>query len=161
MLEPGDIVIAYDPGVTTGLCVARVIASRVPGSLEVLESREVLWDEAFLEWKTLHKYRRRLRAVVIEEFVMYSSKADDLIGSSFPACEMIGVLRAQAHRVGVLDLVVKQLAVYRTAVRVLPEHAPKLGSSPHRKDAYQHARYYILGEARKQAKSDRAKSKTT
>jgi hypothetical protein len=142
-LEPGDIVASFDPGESTGVCVARY-------NPQVVLRLEVLYSDVFpmarvdvLSLSLLRKWSPRV--VVMERFVLYEDKAESQIGSQFPSVEVIGVLRAWCC---VLKIpTIRQPAVVLARTGIPSEHRGLLKSpdeGEHARDAYGHARYFIL-----------------
>lgn len=155
-LKAGDVLIAIDPGYTTGVCVVKYIGKPTPYDFEILESFEIPWASRFLDVSGLLNRRKdALRRLIVEDFVLYENKAQDLIGHGFPSPEFRGVVKTYAFEMGLLHLWMDQLAAVRKSVRVLEEHRPLLAPGQHCLDAYQHARYCIaveINSARTKAK---------
>ncbi len=142
--EP-EFVIAFDPGKTTGVCVARVF----PDRFEPYRAYEIKWGDRL--GQTLDDLKRGAhtpwKAVIIEDFKLYPSKAKAQSRSGMPSSLMIGAIQAFCY---VLDLSppVLQSPSIKARSLILPEHRELLGTSAHVKDAYKHLRYWFMTEYR-------------
>lgn len=86
----------------------------------------------------------RLDAVVYERFrLSYKPELQaDQAGSEMPSSQVIGMIKSAAQRAGVLTKLVVQAPSDRRSMLIPPLHLLRL-SSPHTRDAYMHARYYV------------------
>jgi hypothetical protein len=137
-LTEGMIIDAYDPGVTTGFCR---LMFRGGNKYDLVISQEIPWDRR-------HHYVAQLmeampHIIVVESFRLYSGSAKHLINDTFPSCEMIGAITHAAFRHGI-PVLAQQAADIKGKVTVQEQHAEQVGTSPHRQDAYCHARMFIL-----------------
>lgn len=105
------------------------------------QSLEFSWGERFLvaEWVD----SMNPDVIIMESFRLYAHEAQNLIGSDFPSCQVIGMVEARLFEMHKLGKLVYQPAYNTKGVIVLPEHTSKVGGSEHRKDAYKHLRYYV------------------
>jgi hypothetical protein len=133
----GQIIIAVDPGYTTGIVVGKVTG---PRDFFVIEAAEYDWEGRFRIGDLLDRYRPSV--VVVENFRLYAHSARNQINSPFPSARVIGVVDTFCWERGIE--VVMQMPAMRSSVTVLDEHKPILEGSPHTADAYRHLRYYIL-----------------
>jgi hypothetical protein len=141
ILQPDDIVISVDPGGTTGIFVAKYRPD-LPSRFEPLYSSVIGFaDVEIVLLRLLKKWRPAL--VVVELFVLYEEKAEDLVGHKFPSVEVIGILRAYCYLMSVP--MKRQPASSMSRVEIEEEHTPLVHDSEHARDAYKHARYFILG----------------
>lgn len=146
------IVVAIDPGFTTGVAVATGVK---PDSRDFTldDSYEVEWDKRFSRFHDLLSQLSRcsepVGAIVLERFVLYPNEAHNLGYSDFPSVQIIGIVGAYAHVWGLSDHIVMQTASQRKSVQILDEHYHTLRDqrSKHIRDAYQHLRYYIVMQA--------------
>ncbi len=143
-LQSGDIVVGFDPGLSTGMCVARFFP-QLPLRFEILRSDVLMWDTIEAATKhTLEPKAHQPRIAIVERFTLYRHKAQDQIGSSFPSAEVIGIIRTWCFLFG-LEMV-RQPASVLERVGIPAEHAPQIMRSPHARDAYGHVRYFILDD---------------
>lgn len=152
-LKPGSIILAFDPGLTTGFCAIRYTARKGQYDFDVLLCQEIPWGERieavsriFDLFAPMDQPSHDIDRLVIEDFVLYAHKARDMVGHRFWSSEMIGVISTLAFQHKVLDRMVLQMASNRKGAKVLEEHTKFVGASPHKTDAYQHARYTLLVE---------------
>ena len=144
-------VIGIDPGQTTGYVDIHLNGS----SWQVVDAQEITWDERFrlgpllagtpsdnIVGPPLPDY------VVVEQFTLYAHKAQEQIGSHFPSARVIGTLEAYMYDAGIIDRLIFQPASVRSLVKIMPAHEAILTGSPHKRDAYQHARYFLVTHLR-------------
>lgn len=133
-------IVALDPGLTTGICVAHWESGR---EFTLLQTGVIEWENRFkvIDF-VLQSHKPSF--IVVESFRLYSHKAREQIGSDFPSAQFIGTLQAYAYEHGLLDNIRLQPANVRSSVRVLDEHKRMVGASPHVNDAYRHLRYFII-----------------
>lgn len=142
---PGNrgIVMSWDPGGTTGVCVAEW-SPRIQGTFRVIYNSVVLWPSRLARIRELiDEYVPE--TTVVESFKLYEHKAQDQIGSNFPSSQVIGIIEAYLYMTG-LNLPVYQSASLicgKPPVLILAEHNALLHHSEHGRDAYKHARYWI------------------
>lgn len=148
-----DIVLAIDPGETTGYVVIRYdgmtandtdrhVGRQVQGGRQftVLVAGQYEWDQRF-------RIQQRIQDadhIVMESFRLYAHKAQEQINNTFPSVETIGIVTAFAYLEAKLGAIVMQPASMRTNVDVLNEHKGYVQAHVHAHDAYQHGRIYIL-----------------
>ena len=136
-------IFAYDPGQTTGYC--QTVVQDDGFSFEVKECREIAWDEALPIIGNLFTWVRKESIVVVESFHLFPHKAKSQIGSGFPSVRIIGVIETYAYMMGIPPKDIKYQAPSDISrVEVLPEHVKMVAGSPHKIDAYKHARLYFL-----------------
>lgn len=145
------MLMAFDPGYTTGVCVARGV--RYPfREFTVTQSLELKWEDRFnISW-ALRAARlqedqggEQLDAIIIEDFRLNPNLASEQSYSNFPSCQVIGAIGAFAFMYGFLDRIVMQPPSNRKSVQILPVHAPQLlKGSEHAADAYRHLRYFVV-----------------
>lgn len=145
-LLPGDFLISVDPGKTTGLCVGRYTGAPSRFDFDLVGAYEVPWDDRFFFKHVLANTMQAgpLFRVIVEKFVLYEAKKNDLVYDDMPSSMFTGMVHAYLHEADALNLLVYQLAAWRVGTEVLPVHKKALGSSPHITDAYKHLRYYIV-----------------
>lgn len=137
------IVIAFDPGGTTGYCVGEY-HTEVIGLFAVRESGAIGWSSVCSRiYELLSAWRPAV--IVTERFVLYKHKASDQIGSDFPSSQVIGIIKAYSSSLGLPAQIFQNASVAngKPQVRILPEHEPLLQTSEHARDAYRHLRYWI------------------
>lgn len=137
-LEIGQLVGAFDPGVTTGYAEGIYVGS---GKFELNATFEITWDKRF---EHIQHLVPRLDWIVYERFALYKSHASEMVNNEFPSVQVIGSIQLAAYLAKKLDCVYVQPAHERKNVAVLPVDLPKVKGSQHRIDAYQHLRYFCL-----------------
>lgn len=141
-----NIVIAIDPGLTTGI----VVASNIVGDkFDIHHSVAMLWPDRFnlqyLFQSLLEQHT--IEAVVIERFALFPSKALAQSYSDFPSVQIIALCEAYLHQLDMLDKIVMQSPDQRKRVAFEKQHYPQVRATLHQRDAYQHLRYYIVTQA--------------
>lgn len=131
-------IIAIDPGGTTGYVEVEASSD----NFTLTKVTEISWSRRF-SLKEHLLLGPPPKAVVVESFRLYASKAEDQINSEFPSVRIIGALEAFLFDLGWIDRLVFQPASIRSRVKILDEHR-EVRKSPHTHDAYQHARYYFV-----------------
>jgi len=145
-------VIAFDPGVTTGVCIATPTDVTLEGIQDfTCRCLEVEWEQRFEDLTALLKDLDPATTIIVcESFRLYpeAAKGQAQIRSDFPSVQVIGLIQAFAHMGGFSPVVFQQPAM-RKSVRILKWHVPIVGRSLHQQDAYRHARYYIVTNLRR------------
>jgi len=143
------ILMAFDPGKTTGVCVADVSAD----NFQVTDCFEILWSHRFAITKALISgtyYNARVPRlpdfVVAESFRLRQGKALSQTGSDFPSVQVIAIIQTYLYMYARAEngheLLKLQDPHMRVKVKVMNEDKSWVLGSPHRKDAYQHARLF-------------------
>jgi hypothetical protein len=133
------IVIAFDPGVTTGWCAFETNPER--------EAKPLAYGQVkFLELISYLETHEQLPApdvVIIESFQLLSHKAQKLIGSKFETIQAIGICKSYAQRHGARIVeqppTIKNIAQKWTGVKPPSNHAES-----HWIDAFNHGKYYMI-----------------
>lgn len=141
------IVIAFDPGETTGYAAAEVdfSGSGVP-TFNLLEATEI---KTYYELDAVFTRKIDLfgDVVIVEAFNLFPTKAKAQIGSTFPAAEMIGTIRYIMHMHHCEGQLVMQTPHQKERItdQMLRDHImAHLHSSPHVRDALRHIVFYAL-----------------
>lgn len=136
-LAKGISIIAFDPGVTTG-----VFRLNKNGSWSV---KEIMHDDLIkiLAWGRSDS-RLKADVWVIERFSLYANKAASKTRSTFPECEVIGLLKALAIRLEIETVVLQNASEAKGLVdnERLKAYGWKLPTT-HIKDAARHAVYFL------------------
>ncbi len=133
------MVLGIDPGYTTGTCLLDLHGN---GEIEVLEAHQYEWSVRF----QIIPLVERLVAtgtrvtIVVESFRLYPHKAQQLVGDDFPSVRVIGMVEAACWKANFAQLTF-QTASQIQRVQVLHDLPIK---SEHVRDAYRHARYFIV-----------------
>ena len=140
-------IVAVDPGQTTGW--AEGTYNPVTREWAFRDAIEIAWEDRFLMRLLLASSNAGEPLlppthIVCEQFTLYKNKAQDQVGSHFPSVRVIGTLEAYLDELGILCDLKFQGASVRDRVAILPEHYDKLKGSEHKKDAYQHLRYFCV-----------------
>jgi len=145
-------VLAIDPGGTTGVVLAEMKPKDPNGfwDFDVVWAEEVLWEDRINELREIFCSVSDLdiKAVIVETFQLYAHAARSQINSTFPAVQVIGVVQVLAEEFGLTSKLVWQQPSARSRVRVLPHHKDAVKLSDHKRDAYRHARYWIVRNAK-------------
>lgn len=139
------IIIAFDPGETTGVAVGQHTGGR---DFDLIESWEIPWERRTTVHDALEEFRPNF--IVVESFRLYAHKARQQIGSHFPSVRVIGMIELSAHLWGLGELffqtpsLISQVKIPREL-----EVENTFSGSEHRKDAYKHLRYFVLSKGPK------------
>jgi hypothetical protein len=149
-LERDTVIISWDPGVTTGLVIVRYIGGT---NFDVLRAEEVKWADRFSTSRnTIASYSQMTPRpiIVCESFYLRADEASNQVGSDFPSCQLIGIIECWCYEFSLGDRFYKQNPDVKSRTGILERHY-NLVKSPrdHMKDAYQHARYFIVHEVSK------------
>jgi hypothetical protein len=131
-------ILAVDPGLTTGLAYGVHQGGR---DFLFTRSEEMKWDDRFDLYRLLQEWCPSI--IVCESFRLYAHKSKQQIGSEFPSVRIIGILELSAHLLALPEPVFQPPSI-RQNVRIPDEHLPRVQGSEHRKDSYQHLRYFVL-----------------
>lgn len=136
------IVIGFDPGETTGVCVLQ----QQDGDAKPVQYANVKFLDLMPwldQWPTPE-------LIIVEDFQLLPHKAQKLAGSRFETIQAIGIIKAYAHRAGapvhMQSPQIKSIAENWTQVP-----APKNHAEGHWVDGFNHAMYYLISQ--KMAKS--------
>jgi hypothetical protein len=133
---------AFDPGETTGYCIIDIQDDGK--DFVVHRCGEIEWDVRFanLEYIFLED---NPRIIVIEQFRLYPHKAKSQIGSIFPSVRVIGIIETICY----LEKISEEKIHFQGAgdivkTMVLDRDVKLVAGSPHKIDAYRHARLHFL-----------------
>lgn len=142
------LIIAFDPGLTSGVCIAQHTSGK---QFKVVNSLEIAWNDRFKIFNLLYSNRTKITAIVIEEFRLFANKTtlNSQINSEMPSSRIIGIIELSAALCKLTSCITFQTPAERKNVSVLPEHVSHLVRSRHTIDAYLHLRYYVLTTYRK------------
>lgn len=136
-------VYAFDPGTTTGF--ASIDVAEDGKSFVLVRCEEIPWTDRLSDLRNLFSDVPAHIHIVVESFRLFPHKARAQIGSQFPSVRMIGAIEATVHMYGLkVDNIVFQEPGDIARVKVLEEHVTVVAGSPHKIDAYRHARLYFL-----------------
>lgn len=131
--------IGIDPGQTTGY----VEAFRSDDGLEILEAKEIGWEERFslipLIGAKVVSDPLVSTILVVESFVLFDHEFRHQVGSHFPSVRVIGIVEAAAWLANPRPEIIFQSASLKQRVQIVHD-LPK--GSEHVRDAYRHIRYY-------------------
>lgn len=120
-------ILAFDPGETTGWCFVADNGEYIAGDAPLWEGIDELIEN--LPTNSI---------VTIERFSLYAGKQEAQTNSTFPACEVIGVIKYLCNLYKVEYVI--QGASVKTYFQKRITYAEKM--SQHAKDAIMHAFYY-------------------
>lgn len=139
-------VVAFDPGRTTGMCVASDINFKT-STFDIPENREIIWSDRYKIFDILAAIhlKHNIIAIVIEKFILYPSAQlkGSLTFDDFPSTHITGMIDYAAHDLALHNKIYFQTAAQRKNVQIVPEHYDLLRKSKHCRDAYMHVRYFI------------------
>ena len=154
-------VVGIDPGKTTGIAVLRRIDFDLEENkwgIKVVLAGDIAWEDRFdAVMPYLNAALTQLKKgvptwVVYEQFRLRPSYTA-VQEKEVPAVEATGILLHQLHMLGFPEEnIISQPAASRKSVRLLPGHS-KLMTSQHSRDAYAHARYFIVTRSNKEVKA--------
>ena len=134
------IIVAFDPGKTTGVVRARLTGAR---SYSLVDAFQVAWEDRFTVIRnTLLDQKYPPEMVVVEDFRLYPHAAVHLINNSFPAVRVIGIIEAYCYEA--MIAVDFQTPSMRKSTIVPDEDRAAVRSLKHSLDAYLHLRYWVL-----------------
>jgi hypothetical protein len=137
-------IFAFDPGQTTGVALAHVTEDGK--SFTLVKCEDILWEDRFTSIHGLFKSEGAGHVhIVVENFRLFPHKAKEQIGSEFPSAKVIGTIEALCY-VNMMEPgnIVFQVPSDIAKVKVLEDDIPSVAGSPHKVDAYRHARLYFL-----------------
>jgi hypothetical protein len=146
VLKVNDMIVGFDPGVTTGVCVVQYLGGL--DAFALTSVAEIPWSARFSAVQAVLAHADH---IVVESFRLYASRAQDQINNSFPSAQVIGIIDTWAWMYNKYEKIVEQPASDIGRTVVLPQHLAAIGTgSEHKKDAYKHvrrfiSRYYKLG----------------
>lgn len=168
MSNNNGLLISFDPGGTTGYVVFDNIDYTVR-TYNLLEWGVFAWDvedydrmiktcrikqgDGVIAWPCRHNVKAVLRAygprltrIVIEDFRLDRSKAQDQAGSGMPSSMMIERITVECEHLGLDHLIRMQMPSLRHNARMqnAPAEHHKACRIDHIRAAYLHARYYVL-----------------
>jgi hypothetical protein len=155
--QGGAIVIGVDPGKTTGLAIVEALGSvpfaspagrviQVRWGMQILDASDVPWNDRFVITDIIAAWFKQVGNVwvVCEAFNLYAHAAQSQINSDFPSVQIIGMLQAEMHRLNRYDRLIMQPASTRKPIQIKGEYKQPLQGLHHAKDAFKHARYFII-----------------
>lgn len=149
-----SLVVAIDPGKTTGFCVLSCPAGVIdPNTYDVYQASEVEWSNRFFFRTFFSLYHDSIKAIVIERFKLFRNPKtmEAQINSEFPSVRIIGIVEAYAELFNLGNKIIFQEPNDRKSAQIPRIHHAALGHSDHVRDAYRHGRYWILMHRSKQA----------
>lgn len=138
LLKTGHRIVAFDPGVTSGLAIGTY---EQDGKFKLVRCAEIAWEERFqaildavvgADW------------IVYERFALYKTHAQEMINNEFPSVQFIGAIQMAAYQSGKLDRIYTQAAHERKNVEILTLDRKAAAGSAHKADAYMHLRYFCM-----------------
>lgn len=154
-------IVGIDPGKTTGIAILRRTDFDPDANkwgIKVVLAGDISWEDRYdgimpyLNAALQHLKRGIPTWIVYEQFRLrpnYTAVQEKAV----PAVEATGILLHQLHMLGFpKSNIISQPAANRKSVRILPGHS-KFMTSPHSKDAYRHARYFIVTQSNKEVKA--------
>jgi len=144
------VIIAIDPGYTTGTAIATDIESAERFNL--IGAFEIGWQARFNFFATFFRSNAdRLTAIIIEDFRLSNDEKlqKAQAGSRMPSSQVIGQIETECYHYGLRNRFILQEPRDYHNMLILNEHIERVGLSNHNKVAYRHLRYYIRMHYRK------------
>jgi hypothetical protein len=137
------MLISIDPGFRSGTCIAD--RADTSGDVIVTACIEIHWNDRFYYYDFIAAHGKAISAIIVEDFKLTRDpkKLRTQYKSRMPSSQIIGIIEAAAHSVGIRDRVHYQEPADKENMSILPIHYPIVGDSDHNKDAYRHMRYYV------------------
>ena len=144
-------IVGVDPGGTTGLAIIQPIGPSTDPTaggkfrFNLLDAGQLPWEQRVYLREEIQLWHEAydIVAVACEAFVLRPGRAQQLVGSDFPSVRIIGILEEALSTYNLLDRLYLQQPSQAKRAAILPEHAHLL-SGPHDRDAYRHARVWML-----------------
>jgi hypothetical protein len=137
-----SLIVAYDPGMNTGMAVCQTDET----TFEVSGACVVPWECRFTISSAFMYFRPAV--IVVESFHLYKNKAMVQAGSPMWSSQIIGIIEAYANEQYILNCLHYQPASQITKVNV--DKWRKTYRSPHMLDAIAHAKLYWIKNIRKE-----------
>jgi hypothetical protein len=138
-ITQGDYLLAIDPGVTTGIVIARYTDPQT--SFDIHDTLEIAYDDRSALATLLLNIDPRW--IVIEDFKLFAKYADAQINSRFEVVKTIERVHVYCEDLNIVDRIVMQEPLVRhSTARVLDHHKPYMRGR-HVLAAYQHLRYFV------------------
>ncbi len=137
-------IISFDPGISTGIVVAKNI-DYIQRSFEITAKGILMFDNRATILAMLTKYKDTLEAIIVEDFMLFPSKASAQSYSRFETVKVIERITVYAEQLEIAHLIVMQKPAQRKSANGFPiEHQTALGHNRHLYAAYQHLRFYVF-----------------
>jgi hypothetical protein len=133
---------SFDPGQTTGYCVIDIQDDGKDFSVHRCD--EIPWEARFANIDYIF-INDTPQIIVVEQFRLYPHKAKVQIGSIFPSVRVIGIIETMCYIHGLAESrLYFQGAGDIVKTMVLERDMTMVAGSPHKIDAYRHARLHFL-----------------
>lgn len=153
MMHSNDIIMGFDPGGSTGYCVGQMDPNEVLG-FKVLRCNVIQWEDRKPAIKALLNHFRP-RVCIVEDFVLYATKAKDQVGKRFPSVIVIGIIETYLYELGLNEMILRLAStISRTEIPKAHEpFIPQLSAEQceHAMDAYKHVRHHIVAQKAQRA----------
>lgn len=129
------IVVGFDPGLTTGICVFEQDGD---------DAKPMAYDNVhFLRILDYLENMPVPAVVIIEDFQLLPHKAMKLAGSKFETIQAIGMIMAYAHK-HKAEMHKQSPTIKKVAEKLTQTPPPKNHATGHWVDAYNHAMYWMI-----------------
>ena len=139
--------LAYDPGKTTGW-------ARFSDAGEAVSYGQVDLDELMEHLDEMAFEREEIKAVIVEDWLLFKKKAVQQVGSRMEASQAIGILKKFAKDNNAEFILqpsnVKSIAQKWTQLKPVGSHA-----NSHWVDAFNHGAYYLINAGIRQTELER------
>lgn len=143
-----DAIIGFDPGGTTGYCVAYPVPGSILG-FDVVRCNVIQWNDRIPAIRAiLNHYLPKV--ILVEDFVLYASKAKDMVGKRMQSAEVIGIIRTYLYELSLPDpqmrmaSTISRTEIPRAHLSVIPSLSAE--QKEHAMDSYKHVRHYIVSQ---------------
>ena len=131
------MLIAVDPGDTSGICIFNDDSS--------VKKMMQLNLEEFTKWAAT--YDGPVDTIVYEKFIVFRQKAHTQVGSTMKVSQAVGMLKMMAHSTGA-KLVEQGPDIKKIAIKWSGIIMPSQHSQTHKWDAFLHGYYYLVKEGK-------------
>lgn len=135
------MILAVDPGDTTGIAWWR-------DNGDFLGQAQIPLEELAQTWESLEiEFDDKITIAIVEDFVLYGSRARSQVGSRMKASQGIGMVKAVASIKGT-EVVVQPASIKKTALQWSQVKLPSDHAKTHEWDAYLHGYFYLVKEGK-------------
>ena len=133
------MILAFDPGDTTGVCVFKENGD--VASLSQLSLSE------FLAWAATYEPEEPVTTLVIEDYVLFAKRAVKQSGSRMKASQVIGALKLLAIRLNA-TVVMQPSSIMPIASKWSQIYLPANHAQSHQIAAFLHGYYWLVQQGR-------------
>lgn len=141
----GKIIMGFDPGGSTGYCVAETDESLL--GFTVKRCNVIAWNDRIPAIRALLGHYRP-DVLIVEDFALYKNKAKDMVGKRMQSSEVIGTVTTYAYEFGLkppllpMASTIARVEIPRDHLKFIPNLSAE--QKEHAMDAYKHVRHHIV-----------------